>query len=154
MPAPRWARRLRRARAPGASTSDRNTKNHIARIDEADVLDKVSRLPISYTTEHGVRHIGPMAQNFYAAFGREDDKHITSSMRTGVALSPIKALHAHVKALDSENAQLRAYQREPGARQGVMHALRAYRRQPVARQAVMQREIDALVRSVREHEDR
>jgi hypothetical protein len=95
--------------APGsgtwASASDRNLKTDVARIDDAAVLDKVASLPISrwsYKSERGVRHVGPMAQDFYAAFGvGEDDKHITSIDEDGVALAAIKALHA-------ENAQLRA----------------------------------------------
>jgi trimeric autotransporter adhesin len=102
--------------APGsgtwASASDRNLKTDVARIDDAAVLDKVAKLPIerwSYKSERGVRHVGPMAQDFYAAFKvGEDDKHITSIDEDGIALSAIKALHAHVMALDSENAQLRA----------------------------------------------
>jgi hypothetical protein len=88
-----------------ASASDRNMKTNVARLDDSDVLDKVSRLPIStwsYKSERGVRHVGPMAQDFYAAFGvGEDDKHITSIDEDGVALAAIKALHA-------ENATLRA----------------------------------------------
>jgi hypothetical protein len=95
--------------APGsgtwASASDRNLKTDIARIDHAAVLDKVATLPIerwSYKSERGVRHVGPMAQDFYAAFGvGEDDKHIASIDEDGVALAAIKALHA-------ENASLRA----------------------------------------------
>jgi len=94
--------------APGsgtwASASDRNLKTDVARIDDAAVLDKVATLPIerwSYKSERGVRHVGPMAQDFYAAFGvGADDKHITSIDEDGVALAAIKALHA-------ENAQLR-----------------------------------------------
>ena len=95
--------------APGsgtwASASDRNLKTDVARIDDAAVLAKVASLPIerwSYRSERGVRHVGPMAQDFYVAFGvGEDDKHITSIDEDGVALSAIKALHA-------ENARLRA----------------------------------------------
>src|SRR6202034_3503632 len=95
--------------APGsgtwASASDRNLKTDVARIDDAAVLAKVATLPIerwSYKSERGVHHVGPMAQDFYAAFGvGEDDKHITSIDEDGVALAAIKALHA-------ENAQLRA----------------------------------------------
>jgi uncharacterized small protein (DUF1192 family) len=102
--------------APGsgtwASASDRNLKTDVARIDDAAVLDKVAALPISrwsYKSERGVRHVGPMAQDFYAAFGvGEDDKHITSIDEDGVALAAIKALHARVAAMDAENAQLRA----------------------------------------------
>jgi len=101
--------------APGsgtwASASDRNLKTDVARIDDAAVLDKVAALPIerwSYKSERGVRHVGPMAQDFYAAFKvGEDDKHITSIDEDGVALAAIKALHARVRSLDAENAQLR-----------------------------------------------
>ncbi|HEX3469418.1 MAG TPA: tail fiber domain-containing protein, partial [Candidatus Elarobacter sp.] len=88
-----------------SSASDRNLKTDVVRIDDAAVLDKVAALPIerwSYKSERGVRHVGPMAQDFYAAFGvGEDDKHITSIDEDGVALAAIKALHA-------ENARLRA----------------------------------------------
>jgi hypothetical protein len=106
--------------APGsgtwASASDRNLKTDVARIDDAAVLDKVAALPIerwSYKSERGVRHVGPMAQDFYAAFGvGEDDKHITSIDEDGVALAAIKALHAenaHLRArLTAENATLRS----------------------------------------------
>ena len=88
-----------------ASLSDRNVKTNIAPVDDATVLDKVALLPISrwsYKSERGVRHVGPMAQDFYAAFKvGPDDKHITSIDEDGVALAAIKALH-------SENAGLRA----------------------------------------------
>ena len=102
--------------APGsgtwASASDRNLKTDVAAIDDATVLDKVAALPISrwsYKSEHGVRHVGPMAQDFYAAFKvGEDDRHITSIDEDGVALAAIKALHARVGALGTQNAQLRA----------------------------------------------
>jgi trimeric autotransporter adhesin len=109
--------------APGsgtwASASDRNLKTDVARLDDAAILAKVAALPIerwSYKSERGVRHVGPMAQDFYAAFGvGEDDKHITSIDEDGVALASIKALHAEdadaraaIKQLHVENAQLRA----------------------------------------------
>ena len=102
-----------------ASASDRNLKTDVAHIDDAAVLAKVAMLPIerwSYKSERGVRHVGPMAQDFYAAFKvGEDDKHITSIDEDGVALAAIKALHrdnatlhARVGALDAQNASLRA----------------------------------------------
>ncbi len=89
-----------------SSLSDRNAKTDIAPLNEDAVLAKVATLPISrwsYKTEHGVRHVGPMAQDFYAAFGvGEDDRHITSIDEDGIALAAIKALHA-------ENGALHAY---------------------------------------------
>jgi hypothetical protein len=123
--------------APGsgtwASASDRNLKTDVARIDDAAVLDKVASLPIerwSYKSERGVRHVGPMAQDFYAAFGvGEDNKHITSIDEDGVALAAIKALrtenralHAHVGALDVENSELRAASASQSAKIAAMQA--------------------------------
>jgi trimeric autotransporter adhesin len=109
--------------APGsgtwASASDRNLKTDVARIDDAAVLDKVAALPIerwSYKAERGVRHVGPMAQDFYAAFGvGEDDKHITSIDEDGVALAAIKALHAENARLRRDLAAERAHDRRVDA---------------------------------------
>jgi trimeric autotransporter adhesin len=103
-----------------ASLSDRNVKTNIVPLDDATVLDKIAALPISrwsYKSERGVRHVGPMAQDFYAAFEvGEDDKHITSIDEDGVALAAIKALHA-------ENAELRAQaRRERQERRTVTHS--------------------------------
>src|SRR5262249_54364380 len=57
--------------------SDRNQKKNITPADTAAILQAVSRLPIStwtYRTEpDGVRHLGPMAQDFRAGFGLGDD---------------------------------------------------------------------------------
>ncbi len=95
-----------------ASLSDRSAKTDIAPLDDAAVLAKVATLPVNtwrYKTEAGVRHVGPMAQDFYAAFGvGEDDRHITSIDEDGVALSAIKALRANVVSLQSHNATLQA----------------------------------------------
>ena len=89
--------------------SDRNAKTDIVPLDDESVLAKVVALPLStwqYTSERGVRHVGPMAQDFYAAFGvGEDDRHITSIDEDGVALAAIKAVNAK---LDHENLALRA----------------------------------------------
>jgi hypothetical protein len=102
--------------APGsgtwASASDRNLKTDVAQLDDAAVLAKVAGLPISrwsYKSERGVRHVGPMAQDFYAAFKvGEDDKHITSIDEDGVALAAIKALNADNAALHAQVSELHA----------------------------------------------
>jgi len=102
----------------------------------------VATLPIerwSYKSERGVRHVGPMAQDFYAAFRvGEDDKHITSIDEDGVALSAIKALHARVRSLGAENVQLRA--RLAAVR--TSQSLGA--QQQARRDASMQRELEHL----------
>jgi len=94
-----------------ANLSDRNAKTDIVPLDDASILSRVATLPVSswqYKSEHGVRHIGPMAQDFYAAFGLgTDDRHITSIDEDGVALAAIKALHAKNAGLHAANATLR-----------------------------------------------
>jgi len=112
-PTPRTPRRDAAAGSgTWASASDRALKTDVARIDDAAVLEKVAGLPISrwsYVSERGVRHVGPMAQDFYAAFGvGEDDKHITSIDEDGVALAAIKALRTENLRLRAQQARLQA----------------------------------------------
>ncbi len=85
--------------------SDRNNKTDIVEVDGSTILDRVGKLPISewaYKHDTNTRHIGPMAQDFYALFGTgRNDKGISTIDTSGVALASIKALHA-------ENSQLKA----------------------------------------------
>lgn len=92
--------------------SDRNLKRNFESVDPNAVLEKVASLPVStwgYTTETGsVRHMGPMAQDFQAAFGLgESDRTILQVDADGVALVSIQALHAQLLRLASDNAALR-----------------------------------------------
>ena len=61
--------------------------------------DSLSMLKLA----QGVRkHIGPVAQDFYAAFNLgEDDKHISTVDASGVALAAIQSLDQQVKEQDS-----------------------------------------------------
>ena len=64
----------------------------------------------------GIRHLGPIAQDFYAAFRLgEDDKHISTVDEEGVALAAIQGLNEIVKekdvriqALEKEMIELKA----------------------------------------------
>ena len=81
--------------------------------DKRSVLEKVARMPItswSYKAEKpSVRHIGPMAQDFYKAFGLGlDNKHITTIDEGGVALAAIQGLYRQNQALQRQNRTLRA----------------------------------------------
>ncbi|PWJ15785.1 Chaperone of endosialidase [Jannaschia seohaensis] len=88
-------------------SSDKNRKTAIEPVDPDTILTKVSQLPVAEWTyihdaEEGIRHIGPMAQDFHAAFGvGADETGISSLDGTGVALAAIQALNA-------QNAALRA----------------------------------------------
>jgi hypothetical protein len=93
-----------------ASASDRARKENFATVDARSVLEKVASLPIqiwNYTNEpSAMRHLGPMSQDFHAAFGLngEDDKHIADVDEGGVALAAIQGLN---QKLEAENAQLK-----------------------------------------------
>src|SRR5207244_1314681 len=60
------------------TTSDRNAKANFRPVDASDILAKVDALPITtwnFRTDASVRHLGPVAQDFRAAFGLGiDDK--------------------------------------------------------------------------------
>jgi hypothetical protein len=89
--------------------SDRNAKERFEPVDGKEMLEKVTSLPItrwSYKTDPASRHLGPMAQDFYAAFGvGTDEKHIATVDEEGVALAAIQGL---ARKVESENAALRA----------------------------------------------
>ncbi|HSJ15800.1 MAG TPA: tail fiber domain-containing protein [Longimicrobiales bacterium] len=93
-------------------TSDRNAKTGFADIDGSGLLAKLAAMPIqswSYKMENGVRHIGPTAQDFRAAFGLgASDTDIGLVDVAGVALAGVQQLGRDVRALSEENRQLRA----------------------------------------------
>jgi hypothetical protein len=80
------------------SLSDRNAKTNFEAVDPEPVLNGVLTTPIStwnYRTRGDIRHFGPMAQDFYAAFGGlgVDEKHISTEDADGVALAAIQGLY-------------------------------------------------------------
>jgi hypothetical protein len=92
--------------------SDRNSKTNIQEIDSQDVLARVVAMPVtqwSYKSEGaGVTHMGPMSQDFFAAFKLgTDDKTIGTVDESGVALAAIQGLNQKLeKQLGEKNAQL------------------------------------------------
>jgi hypothetical protein len=91
--------------------SDRTLKHDFRPLDRSSVLEKIARMPItswSYKAEEpSIRHIGPMAQDFYSAFGLGlDDKHIGTIDEGGVALAAIQGLYQLNKALRRANRTL------------------------------------------------
>jgi hypothetical protein len=97
---------------PSVPQSDRNAKEAFEATDPRSVLDAVVTLPIERWSYKGetARHLGPMAQDFAAAFGLgEDDRHIFPLDAGGVALAAIQGLHALV---ETQSARLEALERE------------------------------------------
>lgn len=102
------------------SVSDRAKKDNLRPVDSQAVLATLAHVPIStwnYTTQDpGIVHMGPTAQDFYAAFGLgEDPTHLSSIDPDGVALAAIQGLYersqaqaARIDTLEAENASLRA----------------------------------------------
>jgi hypothetical protein len=82
-----------------ALTSDRNVKDHFESVDTQAVLARVAALPLSEWSYRDdprqTRHVGPVAQDFHAAFGLNgaDDKHISMVDEGGIALAAIQGLN-------------------------------------------------------------
>jgi trimeric autotransporter adhesin len=102
--------------APGGSSwltvSDRNAKTNFHPVDIKLILKKLSEIPIdtwSYKTQdNSIKHIGPMAQDFFSAFNvGEDNKHINTVDADGVALACIQGLYQLLEEKDSQIEELK-----------------------------------------------
>jgi uncharacterized coiled-coil protein SlyX len=116
------------------NASDVNRKHLFAAVSGEDVLGRLRAMPItswSYRTENtDVRHIGPMAQDFRAAFGLgDDDKVISTVDADGVALAAAQALEARTaeqqKRIDALEAQNASQARELAEMRARMERLEA-----------------------------
>ncbi len=97
------------------SSSDRDKTENVQLVNPQAILDKVLGLPLATwnfrAEDPAVRHLGPMAQDFYAAFGLgADDRHIAALDGNGVALAAIqgtnKKLEEQLRARDARIAEL------------------------------------------------
>jgi hypothetical protein len=107
--------------------SDRNSKEHFAPVDGQALLAKLDAIPILTwnwrAQEDSIRHMGPMAQDLYAAFGLgEDDKHIATVDADGVALAAIQALY---RLSLEKDEQLRQQQAQIQKQQTLLQELQA-----------------------------
>jgi hypothetical protein len=97
-----------------SENSDRAAKRDIEAIDPLAILKALREVPIqswSYNDTPGVRHLGPMAQDFHAAFGLgAEATSIATIDRDGVALAAIQALYDLTLAKDARIAELEAQQ--------------------------------------------
>jgi hypothetical protein len=110
--------------------SDRDLKENFTPMDGQEVLVRLAELPVTTwnykAQDPSVRHVGPTAQDFYAAFGLgEDERHIASLDANGVALAAIKALYVQNPALESENATLQQRLEDLEARMEALEAASA-----------------------------
>jgi trimeric autotransporter adhesin len=103
------------------NASDRNLKEGFAPVDGSSLLAKLNAVPMQswkYKTDRsGIRHLGPMAQDFRAAFGLgEDDKHISTIDEGGLALAAIQELYREDLKKDATIRHLQAQIKEQRAK--------------------------------------
>lgn len=87
--------------------SDVHSKENFEEVDPLDVLDRIVDLPIStwnyIREEDGVRHMGPMAQDFAAAFGLGGDETRLATVDVdGVMMAAIKGLNLRISEKEAQ----------------------------------------------------
>jgi trimeric autotransporter adhesin len=93
-----------------AVVSDRNKKTNLTGVDSDAILTKLEGMKIQeweYKSKQKEtkkdRHIGPMAQDFYEAYGLgRDEKHISTVDADGIALVSIQALAKRIAVTQKE----------------------------------------------------
>ncbi len=101
--------------------SDVNTKENFSPVEGEEILARLAKIPIATwnfkANSPAARHMGPTAQDFYAAFGLgRDERHIAPLDTNGVALAAIQALHQMAQEKDGQIAQLQEQNAELEAR--------------------------------------
>ena len=102
-----------------AYTSDRNQKENFQALDSDEVLGKLRRLPVTSWNYKGqdakqFRHYGPVAQDFFAAFGHDTvgtigtPSTITSGDLDGILTIAIQALEERTMVQKEQIAELKA----------------------------------------------
>jgi trimeric autotransporter adhesin len=103
-----------------ASISDRNRKENFVWLDGEDVLRRLRNVPVAawnfIDSETDARNVGPMAQDWHAAFRLNSDSlTINQADFDGVNLAAIQGLDVRterqaerIRALEAEVAELRA----------------------------------------------
>lgn len=117
------------------SSSDLAKKTEFREVDGEAVLDKLAAMPIRtwrYKEEEtGVRHMGPTAQDFRAAFELGDtDKAIAGIDADGVSLAAIQAL---IKRTNGVQQLVTLFRGQDARIRELENALRAITAEPSAR---------------------
>jgi len=104
--------------APGGGAwvnlSDKNKKENFCSINTEDILVKVGAIPLSNwnykAQDKSIRHIGPLSQDFFAAFhlDGESDTTINTLDIDGINMAAIQALLHRTDELKKKTAELDA----------------------------------------------
>ncbi|HYC62136.1 MAG TPA: tail fiber domain-containing protein [Thermoanaerobaculia bacterium] len=92
-------------------TSSRTTKENLADVNGDELLATLRNVPVSTWNYIGegsqVRHIGPMAEDFHAAFGLgADNTTIGVQDLAGIAIAAVKALDERTAELEKKTAEV------------------------------------------------
>jgi hypothetical protein len=90
-----------------SSLGTRNIKANFSFVEGKQVLQKLFNVPISTWSYNdqtpSIQHMGPLAEDFYAAFGLgEDEKYINTVDVDGVALAAIQGLYQMVREQEDQ----------------------------------------------------
>jgi len=85
------------------NASDRNVKENFEPISNSEILEKLVAMPITKWTfkqsDDSVKYVGPMAQDFHAAFGLggSNDRVIHATNAQGVTMAALQGLNTKVE---------------------------------------------------------
>ena len=92
------------------ASSSRDLKTDFQTLDGKEVLASVAELPVMSwrfkNEDESIQHIGPVAEDFQAAFQLGDGKTIANIDADGVALAAIQGLHSMLEDKNQEIADL------------------------------------------------
>ena len=137
-----------------SSSCDRNVKAGFGAIDPKEILTRVVGLPIMrwhYTNSPTIPHLGPVAQDFFAAFGvGPDDKHITTVDEGGVALAAIQGLNQKVEdRAESSDARSRQWEQRTEELAAETAELREMLKRKDAENAEIRARLESLEHAIR-----
>ncbi len=108
--------------------SDSNAKTKVTRVSPREVLARLAGLPVTeceYKSAPQRRFLGPMAQDFHAAFGLgNDDKTINTLDADGVLFLSVKGLVEELKERDKVIEELKAKSADVAELKAELRALR------------------------------
>jgi trimeric autotransporter adhesin len=96
---------MRHGQSGWSNYCDRNMKENFKELDGEEVLDKLHNIPVTEwnyrMTDPAMRYVGPVAQDFYAAFhlGGTDSLGINTISIDGVNMAGVKALDTRTREM-------------------------------------------------------
>ena len=108
--------------------SSRDLKENFVAVDSLEILERVVAMPLTEwnaKTDPAQRHIGPVAEDWYATFGLgPDDKHVSPTDIGGVALAAIKGLYQELQERDAQIVELQRQLEELAVLKAAIEELR------------------------------